>query len=340
MFEFSNQVLFLLSAIGAVNGMLLAAFISFNNRGNYSYYFLSALLVFVSIRVAKSVLFYFSPELDKTILQIGLSACFLIGPMTYFYTLITVNNLTEISHSHKVHLVGLGFVTVMFGLSYPYTTNPELWGNYVYKVVNYVWLGYLLMAWFEIYKRFYNKQPLFHSNHILLLGVNIGGSIIWLAYFTASFTSYILGALSFSFIVYITIAFFLSFKSSKKAESYLSKKFDIQKVTTLCQRLNDTMVQDQYFCDPLITLPKLAQKMGVSTAQLSQLLNDNLAKSFTTYLNEMRIEKAKTLLVGESNITMESVAELCGYNSMSTFYSAFKKIVGTTPAKYRNENNG
>ncbi|MBC7783868.1 MAG: substrate-binding domain-containing protein [Burkholderiales bacterium] len=48
----------------------------------------------------------------------------------------------------------------------------------------------------------------------------------------------------------------------------------------------------------------------------------------------VRINAAKQLL-GKSNMTIEAVAERCGFAGLNTFYSAFTKAVGTAPARYR-----
>lgn len=335
MLELNKQLLFFLSALGAFNGILLAAYLAYSKRQQTSYLLLAGLLFAISVRVGKSVLFYFSPELNKTILQIGLSACFLIGPLTYFFTLTQSQKLSKV---HKIHLAVLLIIPLWFGLTFPYQTNLELWGSVVYQLVNWLWLAYLIASGWVLYKLLSNNKVQFPPNNkadLILISVNLGVFLIWLAYFTSSYTSYILGALSFSFIMYMTIILFIRLNKEPKADKYQDKKIDNETAQKLQLKLNDLMSEHELYCLPDITLAKLAKKVGVSSALLSQLLNDNLNKSFNIYINELRIEKAKTLLRSSNNLNMELVADTCGYNSMSTFYSAFKKQEQTTPAKYR-----
>ena len=68
---------------------------------------------------------------------------------------------------------------------------------------------------------------------------------------------------------------------------------------------------------------------------IAQLLNENLEKGFSQYLNEYRIKEACEIIKGDNNLKFESIGYNVGYNSKSTFYTAFKKITGTTPAKFK-----
>ena len=84
--NFDNQILFFFSALGAFNSLILSLYFLFFARPKQnSNVLLGCLLAALGIRIGKSVFFYFNPELSKVYLQIGLSACFLIGPFLYYY---------------------------------------------------------------------------------------------------------------------------------------------------------------------------------------------------------------------------------------------------------------
>jgi AraC-like DNA-binding protein len=54
---------------------------------------------------------------------------------------------------------------------------------------------------------------------------------------------------------------------------------------------------------------------------------------------EYRVEEAKRLLREQRNVKVEEIAEQVGYNSKSSFNTAFKKLTGKTPSEFRSENN-
>jgi AraC-like DNA-binding protein len=90
------------------------------------------------------------------------------------------------------------------------------------------------------------------------------------------------------------------------------------------------------FLQPDFSLPDLAHKLNTSVHTLSQVINDGLGKSFFEMLAEYRVEEAKQLLRDKPHIKVEEIAEQVGYNSKSSFNTAFKKITGITPSEYRN----
>jgi len=70
---------------------------------------------------------------------------------------------------------------------------------------------------------------------------------------------------------------------------------------------------------------------------LSQIINQNSGKNYSTLINELRIEHAKKLLANEeySNYTISALGLESGFNTKTNFYSTFKKITGHTPNEYK-----
>jgi AraC-like DNA-binding protein len=104
----------------------------------------------------------------------------------------------------------------------------------------------------------------------------------------------------------------------------------------LLEKLSRVMTEQKHFLKPDFSLPELAQQLGTTVHTLSQVINEGLNKSFFEMLATYRVEEAKRLLKEKTNIKVEEIAEQVGYNSKSSFNTAFKKITGLTPSEYRN----
>lgn len=338
----NRLLLFFFSALGAFNGSLLSIyFFFFAKPKRIANYFLGALLATLSIRIWKSLFFYFNPDLAKIFLQIGLSACFFIGPFLYFYTKTVLISPRKPKKQMYYHLTFLVLLVVIIGYLYPYETNLALWRKYTISIIYYQWLGYIIATGFllkGVFKKLLTKKKLDYEE-IWVLNVYFGVFIIWLAYYTTYYTSYIVGALSFSVVLYFSIFLIFhqrkkKFSSSEKHKKYANHKIPEEEALTLMTNINQIILDQKLYKNPNLTLPKLAKAAKIRSHLLSQLLNDNLNKNFSNFINEYRIDEAKRMLTAENNLKMEVIAEECGFNSNSTFYSAFKKVTNTTPAKY------
>jgi AraC-like DNA-binding protein len=83
----------------------------------------------------------------------------------------------------------------------------------------------------------------------------------------------------------------------------------------------------------------LAAKIKLRPHHLSQILNEQLRKSFYDYINEHRVAHAKQLLATDAYASMSilDIAFASGYKNKVSFYTAFKRFVGMTATRYREE---
>jgi transcriptional regulator GlxA family with amidase domain len=88
--------------------------------------------------------------------------------------------------------------------------------------------------------------------------------------------------------------------------------------------------------DPRLTLEHLARAIGVSPRRLSRSINE-AAGGFYDYVNKHRVADARALLTdpAEQRTSVEAIGLMVGFRSRSTFYEAFRKATGMTPAAYR-----
>ena len=100
----------------------------------------------------------------------------------------------------------------------------------------------------------------------------------------------------------------------------------------------DTYIKENNrFIDSNITLESLAEELEISPSTFSVLINNGANKTFPDYINELRVEQAKKLFSDKNyyNYTVISIGLESGFNSRSTFYTAFKKHTGIAPAAYK-----
>ena len=334
-----NQLLFFFSALGAFNGFLLSLYFAIHAKKKvFTNYYLSLLLLVLSIRIIKSVFFYFNPDVSNIFIQIGLSACVLIGPFLFLY----LKSYTEDEKPNWLrHVIPyLGIVTIL-GFFYPYVEHRQLWSGWIITIICTQWFIYILLSLKylrPIIQKLKAKENL-RKIDIWLLSIYLGVTLIWLAYTTSAYTSYMAGALSFTFILYIIILL-LIFRNSGEAaffqekEKYKNKEIDKKTLDIIAQKLS-IITEKELFLNPNFTLEEAAKELKVTKHILSQYVNETLGKSFSNLIKEHRIEKAKKLLETEKNYTIESLGYDSGFNSKSTFFTAFKEITGLTPAAYQ-----
>lgn len=78
---------------------------------------------------------------------------------------------------------------------------------------------------------------------------------------------------------------------------------------------------------------ELAEKCFVSVSTLQRVFKNTYGKTISEYKNELRISKAKKLLI-TGNYTMEEISEMLGFCDSAYFSRCFKKAEGISPKKY------
>ena len=91
---------------------------------------------------------------------------------------------------------------------------------------------------------------------------------------------------------------------------------------------------DEHYADDAMTLGSVACEVRVSANYLSSVFSQNMRMTFTEYVTDKRMDKAKKLLRSTDLATAEIAAKV-GYKDSHYFSFVFKKTQGVSPREYR-----
>ncbi len=181
-----------------------------------------------------------------------------------------------------------------------------------------------------------------------VLGRNSYGD--WL-YRGNAYTFFIEGAFYQSFWFYFFLATLLATFSvgipkflaqrqrrlEEEVEKYRTSSLTIKRSSSYLTKLLDLMENEKPFLDPNLSLKSLADTLGCTKENLSQVINEHTDMNFKNFLNKYRVEEVKVKLADpkENQYVLMKIAFECGFNSKSVFNDAFKKFSGLSPSQYR-----
>lgn len=104
---------------------------------------------------------------------------------------------------------------------------------------------------------------------------------------------------------------------------------------TLAAQLKTFMQTNEPHLDSELTLRGLAEQLALSPRDLSELINSQFKMHFFDFVNIHRIDSAKSILMRNKTISILEVLHAVGFNTKSSFNTAFKKNTGQTPTEFR-----
>ncbi|MEW6999221.1 helix-turn-helix domain-containing protein [Colwelliaceae bacterium BS250] len=119
-------------------------------------------------------------------------------------------------------------------------------------------------------------------------------------------------------------------RSSQARTALLSS----EKMQLIASKLEHAMKEDKLFLQDNLSLNKLSASVSETENHISETLSQFLHTKFFQFVNSFRVEEAKEALQDKDKL-ITSIAFDVGFNSKSTFNTAFKKIVGYSPSAYR-----
>ncbi len=326
-----------------------------------------------------TVLFLTLSNLQYWLIDIGLKDKYNIPDIVYiqfellivpfFYLFVKAFLLNKVSN----RLIVLILTPFVFGMLYQVMTNSFKIStetlkrfNFIAELItigyNFVLIGLLIKDIF-IYEK---KEKDFRSQKInphtkwlkliLLLGFLI--CVLWLVgtqFFYVDSTD----SLKVYYPLWISISvliYWMGYKGTvelqliadrkgirKKALATVPKnKINVNNKSKLLYKdIEQYIHAEKLYLDSTISLQTIADEFNISSGYMSKLINQNSKFNFNDFINNLRIETAKKMLLDESfnKYTIHAIALESGFKTKSSFYTAFKKFTGTTPKAYKKQTN-
>ena len=93
--------------------------------------------------------------------------------------------------------------------------------------------------------------------------------------------------------------------------------------------------EDKPFVQESLTLLDVAEETKLSPRLLSEFLNKYYKVNFCTWINTLRIEEVKRLLVERPNLSLAEISMMVGFSDPASLSKIFKKIVNESPSAYK-----
>lgn len=304
----------------------------------------------------------------------GLSNSFpyLYGPMVYLYVRILTKGKNKFDANYFLHFIPFiliqvyGFLFFYFeGTEYQlslldFSTIPPWHIQLIGILIPVHGVTYMIFTVIESYH--YNrkiKQSYSSIEKINLAWIRhfvVGTVIIWLVVVLAYALNFMYGDdLQANILIYISLTillYSLGLKSlsqpqvefqteDKERESkmpqYKKSGLDNAAANEIHTSLLKVMEDNKPFLNSKLNLSELANVLGISTHNLSEVINKKENQNFYDFVNRYRVDEVKRLIQQdkEKRFSILALGFDAGFSSKSAFYSAFKRSTGMTPALFR-----
>ncbi len=330
------NVLFLFASLGVINGVFVSTYLLFRKKRIPSDIYFAGMILMLCIRIGKSIHYYFFPETDRFILQLGLSACIFIGPLFFLYARAYRNKHKEYQKLDLILLTILLLAISIVGWIFPYRSNPEIWNTMIIQGIYLVWAIFIVLGLLQSYAVLGNSHWKSIGDRTYFMVILIGIVFITLTYQLAlhiGFT-YIWGSFIFSTLFYV-----LAFRTLSARKS-ITPKSPVEKINDgelILEKIDGLMRTEKLYKKQELKLEDIASSIGLSRHEVSQVLNEVYTHGYTNYIKAYRIKEAKELIATRPELSLEGIGHESGFKSKSVFFESFRNIVGSTPAAYKKQ---
>jgi AraC-like DNA-binding protein len=328
--ETSDIVLIIISCLGVVQAILLCAYL-FSLKDKKANIFLALMLLGLIIRVGKSIVNNYIP-MDAWTRNLGISGILITGPFLWFYGKALFEK-KDFARRDYLHFIPFALFVLLCKII---PNKADFASLLIYSLVLFHFAAYLIACWIYTIKN--QKGARLQSWH---QNIVTGVTVIWFLYvgiFIGLIPLYILGAIIFSFLIYI-FSYLLLKRHVFALEKYSNSTVSAVTSKQLLQHIKDLFEKKEIYLDSTISLKGVAENLSTRPREVSQVINEHAQMNFSEFVNHYRIARAKILLADPKYMQekIETIAYDCGFGNVTSFNLAFKADTRMTPSQYRSQ---
>lgn len=285
---------------------------------------------------------------------IGSTFCFLFGPTLYLFTETITHRDYNFQKNNLSHFALFVCVFLLDVLSI------DIDAYFIYFIFNIQVFLYLIAS-IQLIVKYRQRIKTYYSSidkiNLTWLIYVVGAfllmwSIDFINFYLSSFnlnTPVLSDILSFISILINFVFVILIFYKALEEPQFLNDFTDETKIKyqgshltkddkrQFLSSIENHFIQEQAYLNSSLTILDVANALGISTKNISQVLNEMSHKNFYDFTNSYRINLAKEKLAStdDRGLTVLEILYDSGFNSKSAFNAAFKKHTGMTPTEFR-----
>lgn len=324
---------------------------------SFSHFMLISLfLAFAIFLSGNSYLFFNHNTFLVKLVYITNLFVFLSAPLLYLFILCKLENKAALTNKDFVHF--LPFVLILICMCAKLINDPQEIAPFtVYGIVLMSCLFLQNLVYMFIILSKLRKTGILASENRKFSNWNEASWLKWL-FIAFSIVLFLQLAIFITFNIFslidicsvltgifFTVAFLLVntivLSGLSKSQIFETrKKYSTTPIQTETKNqflisIQKVLEEDKIYSDPLISLDKMAKALRIPKHQLSRIINENYGFNFNDLINQYRINEVKQIFCNTKNgDSIIDIAYTVGYNSKSTFNTAFKKFANMTPSEF------